>query len=99
MAADPPDAIMFQSIARPPIAAWRWGVIWLLFLATLINYMDRQTLGSTAKYIKEEFRLTVEGYGRIEFWFFISYGIFQVPAGFLADRLALRWLSPCALLV
>jgi len=84
---------------RPAIAGWRWGIIWLLFLATLINYMDRQTLGSTARYIKDEFGLTEAGYGWVEFWFIISYGLFQIPAGFLADRLALRWLYPCALLL
>jgi len=85
--------------ARPPIDPWRWGIIWLLFLATLINYMDRQTLGSTAKYIKAELRLTEEGYGQIEFWFLVAYGLFQIPAGYLADRLNLRWLYAGALIL
>ena len=75
------------NLAHGPIASWRcWGVIWLMFLATLINYMDRQTLMSTAKHIKDEFDLGEEGYGWIEFWFGISYGIMQFPAGYLADR-------------
>src|SRR5436190_16998680 len=88
-----------KQLNRAPIAAWRWGVIWLMFLATLINYMDRQTLGSTARYIKDEFQLTEEGYGLVEFWFLFSYGLFGLPAGFLADRLNLRWLYAGALLV
>lgn len=99
MASEPRDLSLSKDVDHAPIAAWRWGVVWLMFLATLINYMDRQTLGSTAKYIKDEFRLTEEGYGWIEFWFTISYGLFQIPAGYLADRLNLRWLYPCALLV
>jgi MFS transporter, ACS family, hexuronate transporter len=91
--------LQLKGAERPPVAAWRWGVVWLMFLATVINYMDRQALGSTARYIKDEFRLTEEGYGWIEFWFTISYGLFQIPAGYLADRLQLRWLYPAALLV
>jgi ACS family hexuronate transporter-like MFS transporter len=87
------------SITHAPIASWRWGVIWLMFLATLINYMDRQTLMSTAKHIKEEFGLTEEGYGWIEFWFGISYGLMQFPAGYLADRFNLRWLYVGALML
>lgn len=98
MLADP-VAGASEGRVRQPIAAWRWGVIWLLFLATLLNYMDRQTLISTAKAIKDEFALGEEGYGWIEFWFGISYGLFQFPAGYLADRLNLRWLYVGALLV
>src|SRR5262249_50673276 len=40
-----------------------------------------------------------EGYGWLEFWFGIAYGLSQVPAGFLADRLHLRWLYAGALLL
>ena len=35
---------------------WRWQVCGLLLLATTINYMDRQTLATTAKEIKADFR-------------------------------------------
>jgi ACS family hexuronate transporter-like MFS transporter len=84
--------------SRAPIAGWRWGIVWLMFLATLLNYMDRQTLGSAVRFIKDELGLTEEGYGWIEFWFLLSYALFQVPAGFLADRMNLRWLYAGALL-
>jgi MFS transporter, ACS family, aldohexuronate transporter len=82
-----------------PIEAWRWRLVWLMFLATMINYMDRQTLGSTAAYIKGEFQLNEKGYAYLEFWFGLSYGLMQFPAGFLADRLNLRWLYAAALVV
>jgi MFS transporter, ACS family, aldohexuronate transporter len=35
--------------------AWAWGVVWLLFLATVINYMDRQTVGVLSGPIKAAF--------------------------------------------
>ncbi|HEY1380559.1 MAG TPA: MFS transporter [Gemmataceae bacterium] len=38
-----------------PVAAWKWGVVWLLFLATVINYMDRQTVTNLAVPIKAAF--------------------------------------------
>ena len=91
------DGTMGHDSARG--GAWKWWVCGLLLLATMINYMDRQALGSTAGFIKEDFRLTEEGYGWVEFWFGLAYGLFQVPAGFLSDRLHLRWLYAGALLL
>ncbi|HYV36277.1 MAG TPA: MFS transporter [Gemmataceae bacterium] len=93
-----------QPSAKPPaqhepIASWRWGIVWLLFLATTLNYMDRQTLQSTATYIIKDLQLDEEGYGWIAFAFNVSYGLFQFPAGFLADRWNLRRLYVAALLV
>ena len=40
---------------RPPIDGWRWRIVWLLFLATLINYMDRLALNTTQRYLLPEF--------------------------------------------
>jgi ACS family hexuronate transporter-like MFS transporter len=88
-----------SSALHPAIEPWRWRLVWLMFLATMINYMDRQALGSTSDHIKQEFRLDEEGYGWLEFWFGIAYGLFQIPAGFLADRLHMRRLYAAALLL
>src|SRR4051812_50154129 len=43
------------SPAHPPVAAWRWGVVWLLFLATMLNYLDRLALNNTQRYLLPEF--------------------------------------------
>jgi ACS family hexuronate transporter-like MFS transporter len=37
------------------IPAWKWQLVWLLFLATVINYMDRQTLAVLSGPIKTAF--------------------------------------------
>jgi ACS family hexuronate transporter-like MFS transporter len=37
------------------LAPWKWGVVWLLFLATVINYMDRQTYTALSGPIKTAF--------------------------------------------
>lgn len=81
------------------IPGWKWAVVWLMFLATLINYMDRQTVGLTSSHVMKEFNLDEKGYGVLESWFGISFAVLQFPAGILADRLSLRWLYAIALLV
>jgi len=84
---------------RAAIPRWKWGVVILLLLATVVNYLDRQTLGNTSSFIKKDFHLNEEGYGTLEEWFGYTYAVFMIVAGFLADRLDLRWLYAIALLV
>ncbi len=71
----------------------------MMLLATVVNYVDRQTLGSVATFIKADFGLNEQGYGILEAWFGYSYAVFLIVAGFLADKWDLRWLYPAALLV
>lgn len=80
----------------PPRA---WLIVWLMFLATLINYMDRQALGSASPYIKAEFKLSEEQVGRLEFAFGLSFAVVQVVAGWLADRFSIRAIYLGALLL
>jgi ACS family hexuronate transporter-like MFS transporter len=42
-------------MATAPVPGWKWGVVWLLFLATVINYMDRQTVGVLSGPLKAAF--------------------------------------------
>jgi ACS family hexuronate transporter-like MFS transporter len=91
----------------PPIDPWRWGVVWLMFLATMINYMDRQTMQVTSTHIIREFTPQFaewgfgpeKGYGVIESAFNYAFAIAQILAGLLADRLSLRWVYAGALLL
>lgn len=89
---------------KPPhssaaIPSWKWWIVILMLLATVVNYMDRQALGSVATFIKADFGLNEEGYGRLEAIFGYTFAAFLLLAGFLADRWSLRWLYPAALLV
>src|SRR5262245_38141224 len=91
---------MQPSTFPPPVTEpWRWRVVWLMFLATMLNYMDRQALGATSEFVKNEFRLDEEGYGWLEFWFCIAYVLIHVRAGFVGARLHMRWLYALALLL
>jgi ACS family hexuronate transporter-like MFS transporter len=47
-----------------PVAdAWAWGVCWLMFFSTILNYMDRQAISLVSGPVKEEFGLSNEGFG------------------------------------
>lgn len=84
---------------KPAIPAWKWWVVVMMLLATVINYMDRQSVQSVSSFLKADFQLNERGYGILEAWFGYSYAIFLVVAGFLADRWSVRWLYAMALLV
>ena len=62
----------------------------MLFLATVLTYLDRQTLSICEKQIREEFLLNDEQYGELLAAFRWAYGLMQIPAGLMADRLPLR---------
>jgi ACS family hexuronate transporter-like MFS transporter len=91
------NGLIEHSSARR-LAPWKWGVCWLMFAATMLNYMDRQAMGSTAPFVKAEFKLDNEGYGRVELAFGLAYGIAQVCAGWLVDRVSVRWMYAAAVM-
>lgn len=68
----------------------RWILVGLLFLATLLNYLDRQTLSVSASKIAEDFGLNDAHLGRLFFAFFISYGVAQILIGGWLDRLRVK---------
>ena len=48
-------------------AKWKWWVCGLLLLASMVLYMDRQTLGNVSARLLWEFDLTNEQYGNLAF--------------------------------
>ena len=68
----------------------RWWIIGLVFLATLINYIDRLTLTTLAPKITEDLKLSNTAFGDIVFWFLLAYTISQALSGKLYDRVGTR---------
>ena len=65
---------------------FRWVICGLLFLATTVNYMDRQVLSLTWKdFISPEFHWTDANYGKITAYFSIFYAIANLFAGKFID--------------
>ena len=65
---------------------WRWWMVVLLFVATTVNYMDRQVLSLTWKeFIAPQFHWTDSDYGTITAVFSIFYAVAMLFAGKFVD--------------
>jgi len=80
-------------------STWHWWVMGLLLLATMINYMDRQTLSNLAVRITQQFDLTNEQYGDIELVFGVAFACGSLFFGIIADRVSVRILYPLVLVL
>src|SRR5256714_2443978 len=76
---------------EPPSSARMKGVLFLLSLSVLINYIDRSNLSIAADLIKGELHLSDLQLGALLSAFFWTYGCMQIPAGWLADHLDVKW--------
>jgi ACS family hexuronate transporter-like MFS transporter len=73
------------------VGGWAWGLCWLMFASTVLNYMDRQTVSLLQEPISAHFGITSEAaFGWVLAGFYLTYALFQVPAGYLVDRWDLR---------
>ena len=77
----------------PRAATSRWIVLGLLALGVMISFVDRTSISSALadKGVIQEFALTSTDRGWINAAFFWSYGLFQVPMGWVADRYGVKW--------
>ncbi len=75
-----------NKIQSAKMSNFRWVICALLFIATTINYMDRQVLSLTWKdFIAPEFHWTDDDYGTITGLFSIFYAIANLFAGKFID--------------
>ena len=68
----------------------RWGIAGLLFLSTVVNYIDRQTLSVLAPVLKDEFRWTNSDFALVVIAFRVAYAIGQTASGRWLDRVGTR---------
>lgn len=76
----------------------RWAVCVVLLLATMLNYMDRQTLSQTSKRVKDELALNKAMWGRVDAAFGYGFACGALVVGTLADRLNVRQIYPLVVL-
>lgn len=72
------------------IRGLRWWIIGLVFLATLINYIDRLTVSVLSPVITQALSLSALEYAGISTWFLLAYTISQGLSGKLYDRVGTR---------
>ena len=84
----------------------RWYIVALLFLSTVISYIDRQVLSVNAPLIRAEYELSNTQYSQLVTAFLIGFTIGQPLMGWIVDRrgtragllLAMLWWSIAGML-
>lgn len=87
------DAQRTKAAAVEPgfkVRGLRWWIVGLIFLATLINYIDRLTISVLAPVITNDLHLTNTEFGGIVTWFLLAYTISQGLSGKLYDRVGTK---------
>ncbi|HAZ04946.1 MAG: MFS transporter [Bacteroidetes bacterium GWF2_42_66] len=72
------------------IPSLRWWIAGLLFLSTVLNYIDRQTLSVLAPFLKSDYQWTNADFALIVISFRIANAIGQSAGGRLIDRIGTR---------
>ena len=77
---------------EPKIGKYRWVVVWLLFAAMVINYVDRQMIGFLKPdYLQPEFGWSEKDFADIIFWFQAAYAASYLLFGRIIDRIGAKW--------
>jgi ACS family hexuronate transporter-like MFS transporter len=79
-----------KQLAPTGIHGLRWWIAGLIFLATLINFVNRLTISVLAPVITEQLKLTNLEFASITNSFLIAYTVSQALSGKLYDRVGNR---------
>lgn len=90
--------------APPPpagatITRYRWVICALLFAATTINYVDRNSLGVLKTILEKELNWSEADYGWIQFAFTAAYAAFPTILGRVIDRFGVKASLAAALIM
>jgi MFS transporter, ACS family, hexuronate transporter len=69
---------------------YRYTILGLLFLATTINYIDRQIIGLLKPILEKEFSWSEKDYANLVFWYQVMYAVGYLLAGRFVDRVGAR---------
>ena len=72
------------------VSRYRWVICALLFAATTINYVDRNSLSVLKTILEKELSWSEVDYGWIQFAFTAAYAIFPTILGRLIDRFGVK---------
>ncbi len=78
---------MYELIAKD---RRKWWMLSFAFLATVINYLNRQTLSVMAPVLLQQFRISATSYSQIVFAFMLAYTLMNGVSGRLLDWLGTR---------
>jgi MFS transporter, ACS family, glucarate transporter len=83
-----------MSLASPHVAARptrvRFGVIYFAVSLAMITYIDRVCISNAAPFIRQDLGLGPDQMGYVFAIFAAAYSIFEMPCGYLCDRIGPR---------
>lgn len=85
--------------AGSPIKNLRWYICALLFFATVVNYIDRQVLGTLAPELQQKIGWTESEYSQIVIAFQLAYALMFLVWGGVLDRIGVKLGFTIALIV
>ena len=77
----------------------RYLMLAMMFFTVVINYLDRNNISTTVSAIKGEFHIDNAEMGLILGAFGWTYALFQIPGGWLVDKMSPRILLPIILIL
>jgi MFS transporter, ACS family, aldohexuronate transporter len=85
-----PAPVASAPVTHGPVGRFRWVICGLLFLATTINYVDRQVVSLLGPTLSQTFGWSDLDYSYIVFNFSLAYAIGLLVAGGVIDRLGTK---------
>jgi len=87
-----PLILDYETRSRPGLQVpyLRWVVALLLFLAALLNYIDRNVLGLLADTIQKDLNISNQEYASIINYFLVAYTLANLLSGRVVDKLGVR---------
>ncbi len=77
-------------ISFPAKSNIRWIILFFLFIATTLLYLDRSALGIMAPFLQDEIGWTEKQYGHINSAFMIGYALCFLIMGVIVDRIGTK---------
>ncbi|WP_288428430.1 MFS transporter [uncultured Spirosoma sp.] len=90
-----PSTIPSSTLSSNPLtdrdmSQYRWFIVALLFIATTINYLDRQVISLLKPILAEEFSWTESDYAGIVMAFTAAYGLSTLLVGYIIDKIGTK---------
>lgn len=88
-----PLALVVPATRDYPSPAIAWWTVAVLFIAYLVSFVDRVLIGLLVEPIKADLHLTDTQFSLLQgLAFAVLYTVLGIPFGWLADRVARKWL-------
>jgi ACS family hexuronate transporter-like MFS transporter len=72
------------------VSRLRWAIVAMLFAATVLNYVDRQTLSILAPQVQKDLGIDDIGYARVVQAFLLAYALSYLGVGWVTDKLGAK---------